>query len=193
MIYIFSWIFIIGAGFIIYKSIRHSVNEEKQNSEVLQRQAKKRNGTIQKNYAGLPILEFSDNGTQIQLASPAPEAAWSFIQCSIQNCKTFTCIIVPRSVFSKVFTTPEIHIDDPILSDRFAIYSNDKDMAENFLDEDVRNACANLDVWERLEIKKGSFELKIKGRIIDDQSADLFIESGLVMIRRLTELHKNID
>ena len=191
--YLLSYVFIIGAVFIIYKSIRHSVNEEKQNSEVLQRQAKKRNGTIQKNYAGLPILEFSDNETQIQVASPAPEAPWSFIQCSIQNCRTFTCIIVPRSVFSIVLTTPEIHIDDPILSERFAIYSNDKDMAENFLDEDIRNACANLDLWEKMEIKNGSFELKIKGRIIDDQSADWFIESGLVMIRRLIDLHKNID
>ena len=196
MIYLFTWIFIISAGFFIYKVIGNSIREDKRNHEVLKRQAKKRNGTVQKMLFMAPMLEFSYNGINITVASPSPETSWSFIKCSMKQCRAFTCIIMPRSVLSSLSMRsrpPEVHLSEPLLSDRFAINANDKDMTERFLDTDVREAFIRLDSWEKLELKNGFFELRIPGTLIDDQSADCFIESALVMIRRLIELHKNTD
>ena len=182
---------IICVGSYLFLSI--FIQDEKRNFEVLKRQAKKRNGRASKALLMSPILDFSVQGIKITVSSAFQEGEGDLriMKCSLKQCRTYTCIIIPSSYpsfrsMSKL--PPKIDIKEP-LPNQMIMYSNDKEMTEQFLNTDVRELFKQLHGLRTFEIKNGFFALKISGAMSDDQTADQFIEAGLTLMKRCTELH----
>ena len=190
---IFLVILFIVICYVSYLFVSIFAQEEKRNHEVLKRQAEKRRGKTQKSLLMPPILEFSDKGRNISVFSAYKESegSSSLMKCSLKQCRAYNCTILEQSSLpfpSMSKYPPKIHLKEPI-SSRFIIYSNDKDMTEQFVNTKVREVFENLYALKKFEIKNGFFVLKIAEAITDDQTADRFIEAGLTMIQRLIDLH----
>ena len=112
-----------------------------------------------------PVLEFSDKGIKFTVFSSSSGTQWSCMKCTVQKFRAFTCIIVPRGFISLPSTgnrPPELHLEEPMGPNLFAIYANDKDMTLRFLDNDVREALQQFGSWGKMEFKNGFFGIFVR-------------------------------
>ena len=190
---VFLTILLVVICYVSYLFIGIFTREDKLNHEILKRQAEKRSGRTQKALLMPPMLDFSHKGTKITVFSSyrEGEGSLSLMKCSIMQCREYHCTIMSSSSFlppSISNLPPRVHLEKPLLPNRFVIHSNNREMTERFLHKDVRDIYKNLPSLEKFELKSGFFMLKMSGMITDDKTADCFIESGLAMIQRLIEL-----
>ena len=170
--------------------------QRKYQLQLLIRQAKKRNGIVKGGFFSYyPQLNFSQEATEISIhikpggESSRPQTILEAIFPSESNRRIH---IFPKSIVYqawKVLGLQDIQLNDPNFDQVFALQTNVSDFAHNLFSPEIRNkllSCKSFQIDILLEKKRMKF---IAYRnFLDDESYDLFIETGLLILRRLKEL-----
>ena len=162
-----------------------------------QRQAAKRNGTIQKRFLSNPRLNLMDDGKTIsiyEVAGGKHSPPHTNMKGELEIGGNVRIIVEREDVVTKIGKSlglHDFHIGDPGFDDFFLIRGSDEFMVLTFLSPEIRDHILRLkDRSSRVRIEKNVFEFAVEGRLKEDGEYDQFIEAGLAILDKAKILRR---